>query len=98
MTTLSTTPPRQLTPAELEQRFAESYPELQGPGVETESGETRFGEPSAVRVGPIPKLLDDATRDRDNAARLAAWNALSPVERAALEDVRRMIREELRRA
>jgi len=96
--TTANTPPRQMTAAELDQRFRESYPELQGPGIECESGETLFGAPSAVRVGAIPHLLDPAVRDKENAERLARLAALSPAERAAQDNMRAMIREEIRRA
>lgn len=95
-TAFSKVPPKPLTPAELEQRFAESYPEARGPGMDTESGAVDYGQLPDPRVGAIPKLLDDATRDRDNAARAAALAALTPAERAAQENMRRMIREEMR--
>ncbi len=96
----STTPPRRLSEAELQARHQAAFPEAAGPAIESESGEMRFGvdDEALARIGPVPHLLDPGTRDRENREREARWAALSPVERAALEDVRRMIREELRRA
>ena len=66
--------------------------------MESESGAMEYGVKSGVTVGPIPHLLPPEVRDRENAEREAKWAAMSPMERAALEDVRAMIREELRRA
>lgn len=92
----TTTPPRRLSQAELEQRWRESYPEAQGPGRDTESGAVVYGGPPDPRIGAIPKLLDDATRDRENREREARLAAMSPEQRAAIETVAALVREELR--
>ena len=94
--TLSKTPPRPLSLAELQARWELAYPEAQGPGVDTESGAVDYGQPGNPRVGKIPHLLDPETRDRDNAEREARLAAMSPAERQAREDLRAIVREEMR--
>lgn len=94
---LSTTPPRRLTDAELERRHAAAFPEALGPAVESESGAMEYGVPSAVRVGPIPYLLDPETRDRENREREARWNAMTPEQRAAMATVAELVADALRR-
>ena len=81
----STTPPRRLTDDELARRWAESYPEMAGPGVDTESGAVQWGAPAHPRIGPIPHLLDPAIRDRENDERYRRWLAMSEGERALAE-------------
>ncbi len=94
---LTREPPRRLSEAELAQRWQQAFPEAAGPGTESESGYVDYTQPPGnVRVGPIPKLLDDATRERDAAARAAALAALTPEQRAAQDGMREMIRAELR--
>jgi len=91
-------PPRQLTPEELAARWQQSFPEAQGPGMDTESGAVTYGHPPDPRIGPVPHLLDPATRDRDNAEREARLAAMSPAERQAREDLAALVRQQLRRA
>jgi hypothetical protein len=97
MTTLSTTRPRQLTPAELEQRHAEAFPEALGPAVESESGAMEYGVPSGVTVGPVPHLLPPEVKDRENREREARLAAMTPEQRAAMDTVADLVAAELRR-
>jgi hypothetical protein len=96
MTTLSTTPPRQLTPEELQRRHAEAFPEALGPGTDHESGAVTHDTGPDPRIGPVPHLLDPATRDRENAEREARLAALTPLERQVRADVEAIVRQEMR--
>ncbi len=95
----STTPPRRLSDAELEQRHRLAYPESQGPAIECESGEMRYhvNDEALARIGQPPHLIDPELRDKENAERAERLAALSPLERQVREDVQAMIRDEMRR-
>ncbi len=95
---LSTTPPRRLSDAELEQRHRLAYPEAAGPAVECESGEMRYGvnDEALARVGQPPHVLDPAIRDAENRSREQRLAAMSPAERQAREDMAAVVRAELR--
>jgi hypothetical protein len=90
-------PPEPLTPDQLAARWQQSFPESMGPGTDDPSGAVHWGAPRDERIGPIPKLLDDATRDRDNAVREARWNAMTPEQRAAMQTVDELVADALRR-
>lgn len=76
---------------------ADRFPESRGPGCDTESGTVLFGQPGHPRIGPIPHLLDPVIRDRENAERERQWDALPDAEKAAIEHMRELARNELRR-
>jgi hypothetical protein len=81
-------PPPRLSDDQLARRMTEAFPESAGPGIEHESGAVTYGQPGHPRVGPVPHLLDPATRDRENRERYARWLALSDAERTALLTMR----------
>jgi len=93
---MTQSPPSRLSDDALTERFQKAFPELAGPGTESESGEMLYGQPSLARVGPIPHLLDPATRDRENAERERRQAALTPAELAARDVTREVVRQELR--
>lgn len=95
---LTREPPRQLTPEELRQRWQAAYPEAAGPGQDTESGAVIYSQEPDPRIGEIPHLLDPETVRRENAEREARLAAMTPAERQAREDLRTLVRDELRRA
>jgi hypothetical protein len=93
---LSTEPPRVLSPAELERRHAESFPEALGPGTDHESGAVSYAQERDPRIGAVPHLLDPQTVAAENAERQARLDAMSPLERQIREDVEAMVRQEMR--
>jgi len=80
-----------------EQRFRQAYPELAGPGSDTESGRVLYGQPGHPRVGAIPHLLPPELRDKENAERERQWAALSDAEKAAIEHMRELATDQMRR-
>ena len=94
---LTREPPRVLSPAELEQRFIESYPEARGAGCEDGvSGAVTYGHSPDPRIGKIPALLTVAEIEAGNARRQALLDAISPAERLAREEMRAIVRDEMR--
>jgi hypothetical protein len=90
---LTREPPRVLTDAELERRHRESFPESAGPGIDDPSGAVLWGAPRDERIGQPPKLLDDATRDRDRAEcerKAAVW---AGIEKDAADALRKRLEE-----
>ena len=96
MTGLSTTPPRRLSEAELAARWQAAYPEAQGPGQDTESGQVIYGTGPDPRIGAPPHLLDPAQVAAENAQREARLDAMTPLERQVREDVQALVCEEMR--
>ncbi len=82
---LSTTPPRQLSEAELQARYQQSFPEARGPGVDTESGAVLYGQPPHPRIGPVPVMAGASRQDREreDAERQQREAAVPPEIRAA---------------
>jgi hypothetical protein len=74
-------PPQPLTQEQLALRFAQAFPELNGPGTDTVSGEVRYRVPPSSRVGPVPAPIDPGMRDRENAKREAEAAVWSGIER-----------------
>ena len=94
--TTAPAPPRQLTPAELEQRFTESYPEARGAGCEDGvSGAVTYDHPPDPRIGPVPQRLTVAEIEAENARRQAELDKMSPAERQAQRNLRALVRAEL---
>jgi hypothetical protein len=82
---LGTVPPRQLSEPELRHRMITAFPELSGPGVDTESGAVLYGQPPHPRIGTVPVQAGAsvAEREAEAAERLAREAALPPEIRAA---------------
>ena len=94
---LTTEPPRVLTPEELQARWQAAYPEARGAGCEDGvSGSVIYDHPPDPRIGAIPQRLTTAEIEQENARRQALLDAMTPAERAAQENMRAMIREEIR--
>ena len=89
----------QLTDVEQARRWAAAYPEAMGPGSDSESGAVAYGRPGNPRIGrvPYPSGFGPEVRDRENAERETRWNAMSDAEKAAVEHMRELANEQLRR-
>lgn len=89
-----TEPPPRLSSEQLARRWAESYPEMQGPGQDDPSGRVLRGDEitAHARVGKIEPLLPPEVRDRERAEAEARAASVPPEVREA----RAMLEAEMR--